>query len=455
MKIINIQELVDQAKFNRFHGLVIFWASIILVIDGYDIAVTGAALPAIMNDLQISATTAGALASASLIGMACGSALFGVLADRFGRKVTVAVSVASFSLLTAAAGLVRDPITFGILRFLAGLGLGGLIPILISVVAEYAPRSIRTRSLALFSCGYAVGGVAAALLGKGLIESHGWQAVFFAAGTPVLLIPFLLNAIPESLTLLIKQGRHAELREIVSKIDPSYPIDERTRFGFGHERHGEGSAAISIGKIFQDGRAVSTVMLWVANFCGLFMLYALNTWLTKLMGALGYSLDSALNFLIYYNVGAVLGATCGGWLSDKAHPKWVLFAFYGLAAVSLIAIASGLAPNLLTLLVIALGAFTLGTQILTNAYGGMFYPNDIRTTAVGLNYSAGRIGGMLAPVFIGGLVALQLTPQQSFLAIAVASVVGAVAVATINHRASAAVQSAPDAGRASELADNG
>lgn len=436
MHQIDVHKLVDDATLNKFHYSVIGWVILILVLDGYDIAVTGAALPAIMADLRIDATTGGALASASLVGMAFGSAIFGYLADKFGRRITMAIAVSSFSLLTAAAGLVKDPFVFGALRFLAGLGLGGVLPILIALMTEYAPRKVRARLVALTSCGYAVGGIAAALLGKGLIETYGWQSVFIAAGVPILLVPFILKFIPESLPLLVKQNRDAELRELVKKIAPDYPLQAHQQFLVPSQ---DAAEKATVGRIFQSGRAVSTVMFWIANFCGLFMLYALNTWLVKLMATLGYSLGSALTFLIAYNLGAMIGSVGGGWLFDKLHPKWVLFSFYAMAAVSLIVMGYGVAPGLLFLIVCAVGAFTLGTQILTNAYGGMFYPASIRSTAVGLNYSFGRIGGILAPVLIGWLVGLNLAPHQNFAAIAIAGVVGAIAIAIINHSVSASV----------------
>ena len=119
---VDVQKLADEAELNRFHYLTIAWLIVIAMLDGYDIGVTGAALPAIMADLKIDATTGGAIASASLTGMAFGSALFGMMADRFGRKISVALAVAMFSLLTATAGLVGSPIVFGALRFFAGLG---------------------------------------------------------------------------------------------------------------------------------------------------------------------------------------------------------------------------------------------------------------------------------------------------------------------------------------------
>jgi MFS transporter, AAHS family, benzoate transport protein len=143
-----------------------------------------------------------------------------------------------------------------------------------------------------------------------------------------------------------------------------------------------------------------------------------------------------------YNIGVAVGALGGGWLSDKLHPKWVLSSFYAMAAVSLVAmgviIAYEAVPVLLFLIVCAVGAFTIGTQILTQAYGGMFYPTAIRNTACGLSYEWGRIGGVLGPVTIGWIVGLNLAPQQNFTAIAVVGVIGAIAIALVNHSASAA-----------------
>src|SRR6266404_1152584 len=227
---LDIQKLADDATLNSFHYMVIAWVIVIVAIDGYDIGVTGAAMPAIMADLKIAATTGGAIASASLIGMAFGSVFFGMMADKFGRRLSIALAVGMFSLLTAAAGLVRDPFVFGALRFFAGLGLGGVLPIVLAMVTEYAPVRARARIITLGACGYALGGIAVAVLGKSEIETHGWQTVFFAAGAPIVLVPFILKFIPESLPLLVKQKRDAELRVMVKKINPDYPLQAEEQF---------------------------------------------------------------------------------------------------------------------------------------------------------------------------------------------------------------------------------
>ncbi|TMH30673.1 MAG: MFS transporter, partial [Betaproteobacteria bacterium] len=121
MQRIDVHKLADESRFNPFHGLVLFWGILILVLDGYDLAVVGSALPAIMKQMGVDATQAGFMASSALFGMMFGAIFFGTLADRIGRPLMISVCVAMFSVFTAAAGLTNDPISFSITRFLAGL----------------------------------------------------------------------------------------------------------------------------------------------------------------------------------------------------------------------------------------------------------------------------------------------------------------------------------------------
>jgi MFS transporter, AAHS family, benzoate transport protein len=282
--------------------------------------------------------------------------------------------------------------------------------------------------------GYAVGGMLAALLGKGLIESYGWSSVFFAAGLPVVLIPFILKSMPESMPFLLKKGRHDELKHIVSRLEPSFRPVASDRFALPAEDKADNT---TIGHLFHDGRGFSTLMFWVAFFMCLFMVYALSSWLTKLMAGAGYSLGSALNFVLALNFGAVIGAVGGGWLADRFHIKWVLFSMYVLAAVSITLLGYKVSTEMLFLFVGLAGASTIGTQIVTYAYVGQFYPMAIRSTGIGFASGVGRSGAILAPIVIGALVGMALPLQQNFVAIAVPAVIAAIAVAMINHSRSA------------------
>ncbi|MDM0106608.1 MFS transporter [Variovorax sp. J22R24] len=430
MRQIDVHKVADEARFNRFHGLVLFWCALIIIFDGYDLAVAGIALPSIMKEMGVEPTRAGFMVSAALFGMMFGAIFLGTIADRIGRRWAIAICIGLFSVFTAAAGLTHDPVTFSITRFLAGLGIGGVMPNVVAQMTEYSPKKIRATMVTLMFSGYAVGGMLAALLGKGLIENYGWSSVFLAAGLPVLLIPVILKSLPESMPFLLAKGRHDELKVIVSKLDPSFNPQASDHFALPAEDK-VGSAPVR--HLFQDGRGFSTVMFWIAFFMCLFMVYALSSWLTKLMASAGYSLGSALTFVLVLNFGAMIGAVGGGWLADRFHIKWVLFSMYVLAAISITLLGVKMSSEALFLLVGLAGASTIGTQIVTYAYVGQFYPMSIRSTGIGFASGVGRSGAILAPIVIGALVAMTLPLQQNFVAIAIPAVVAAVAVAMINH----------------------
>jgi AAHS family benzoate transporter-like MFS transporter len=198
-----------------------------------------------------------------------------------------------------------------------------------------------------------------------------------------------------------------------------------------------GAEGAPTARLFQDGRGFSTAMFWVAFFMCLFMVYALSSWLTKLMASAGFSLGSALAFVLVLNLGGVVGAVGGGWLADRFHIKHVLVGMYALAAVSITLLGYQVPVEALYLLVGLAGASTIGTQIVTFAYAGQFYPMPVRSTGIGWASGIGRSGAILAPIVIGTLVGLALPLQQNFLAIAIPAVIAALAVSLIKHDRSA------------------
>lgn len=432
---VDVQKITQSARFSRVHGLILFWCVLILVLDGYDLAVVGAALPSIMKQMGVDAAKAGFMASSALFGMMFGAIYLGTMADKIGRSVSICVCISLFSFFTAAAGLMHDPLSFSVTRFLAGLGIGGVLPIVTAQMGEFAPRKVRARLVTLVFAGYSIGGILVALTGKQLIEAYGWQSVFFVAGTPIVFIPFILLTMPESLAFLVQRNRTEKLLRVIKKIAPEVQVSSRDRFVIPQEAM---VTKAPVAKLFQDGRGFSTVMIWVAFFMGLFMVYSLSSWLTKLMAMSGYSLGSALTFVLVFNIGAVVGAVGGGWLGDKYNIKHVLVAFYALGAVSLALMGYTKSTELLFLVVFVVGASTLGTQLLAYAYAGEFYAASIRSTGVGFASGIGRLGAIAAPVLIGMLVAMRLPLEHNFLAIGLAGVLGTLAVMMIDHRRSAA-----------------
>lgn len=434
MRQIDVHKLADEARFNRFHGLVLLWCALIIIFDGYDLAVAGIALPSIMKAMGVNPTSAGFMVSSALFGMMFGAIFLGTVADRIGRRRAIAICILLFSVFTAVAGFTSDPVLFSITRFLAGLGIGGVMPNVVAQMTEYSPRKLRGTLVTLMFSGYSVGGMLAALLGKGLIESYGWQSVFIAAGLPVLLVPLVLKSLPESMPYLIRTGQTARLQAIAARLEPAYQPQAGDNFSLPADDKA-GSAPIR--KLFQDGRGFSTLMFWVAFFMCLFMVYALSSWLAKLMAGAGYSLGSALTFVLVLNFGAMIGAIGGGWLADRLPIKYVLIGMYGLAAVSITLLGYPMPTGALFVTVGLAGASTIGTQIVTYAYAGQFYPMAVRATGIGWASGVGRSGAILAPIVIGALVGMALPLQQNFLAIAVPAVIAMIAVGLIDQRRAA------------------
>lgn len=431
MKQVDVQKLAAGSRFNRFHGGILFWCMLALVLDGYDLAIVGAALPSIMADLKVSATEAGFMASSALFGMMFGAIFLGTYADKYGRPVMIAICVALFSVFTAAAGFTSDPISFSITRFIAGLGIGGVMPIASAHMAEFSPAAIRARLVTLVFAGYSIGGILVALTSKSLIEDWGWRSVFFTAAIPVLLVPFIVKALPHSMSFLARGNRQEELRALARRLSPGDDFQPGVEFVLPADQK---LPTAPVRALFEYGRGFSTLMVWVAFFTGLFMVYSLSSWLTKLMAMAGYSLGSALNFVLVFNIGAMVGGVVGGMLGDRFNIKYVLMTFYLMGAASLIAMGYTTSTTALFVVVFIVGASTLGTQLLAYAYAGGFYPTGIRSTGVGFASGVGRLGAITAPILIGGLVALELPLTQNFMAIAVAGLVGAASVFLIDHR---------------------
>ena len=434
MRRLDAHKMADEAQFRGFHALILFWCAIIIIFDGYDLAVAGIALPSIMKDMGVDPTQAGFMVSSALFGMMFGAIFLGTVADHIGRRWAIVACITLFSLFTAAAGLTKDPILFSITRFLAGLGIGGVMPNVVAHMTEYAPRKMRSTLVTLMFSGYAVGGMVAALLGKGLIEAYGWQSVFLAAAAPIVLIPFILSTLPESMPFLLDAGRHEELKRIIAKLDPNYHPVATDHFALPDEDRADHAP---VHHLFHEGRGFSTVMFWIAFLICLFMVYALSSWLTKLMAAAGYNLGSALSMVLALNFGGMVGAIAGGWFADRFHIKWVLVSMFVLAGVSISALGINLPQGPLMVVVAFAGASTIGTQIVAYAYAGQFYPMAVRSTGIGFASGVGRSGAILAPILIGMLVAMHMPLQMNFLAIAIPGLVAALAVSLIDHSLSA------------------
>ncbi|HCQ9721982.1 TPA: aromatic acid/H+ symport family MFS transporter [Acinetobacter baumannii] len=433
---VNINDLIDKACFTSFHWKVLIWCLLIIIFDGYDLVIYGVALPLLMQQWSLTAVEAGLLASAALFGMMFGAMIFGTLSDKLGRKKTILICVTLFSGFTFIGAFAKGPTEFAILRFIAGLGIGGVMPNVVALMTEYAPKKIRSTLVAIMFSGYAIGGMTSALLGAWLVKDMGWQIMFLIAGIPLLLLPLIWKFLPESLAFLVKSNHSEQAKNIVSKIAPQTQVNANTQLVLNEST----TTDAPVRALFQQGRTFSTFMFWIAFFMCLLMVYALGSWLPKLMLQAGYSLGASMLFLFALNIGGMVGAIGGGALADRFHLKPVITIMFIVGSAALILLGINSPQFILYSLIAIAGAATIGSQILLYTFVAQFYPTALRSTDMGWASGIGRIGAIIGPVLTGALLSFELPHQMNFLAIAIPGVVAALAIFMVNLKASVAAQ---------------
>ena len=439
MQQINVNEMINNSKLTGFHWRVIILSTLIIIFDGYDLVIYGVALPLLMKEWAIDPVTAGFIGSIALFGMMFGALIFGTIADKLehlgvSRKKVIITCIVFFSLFTVLCGFSKTITEFSIFRFLAGVGIGGVMPNVIALVSEYAPKKFKSFFVTLMFSGYAIGGMTAAFLGSVLVPVYGWKIMFMIAGIPLILLLPLMKALPESIDYLVRKKKDEMVSKFLMKMVPEYQYQPDHVFVLDSAT--QNTEAAPVKKIFTDGRAFSTVMFWSSIFMTLIMVYALGNWLPKLMIEAGYNLSKSLIFLFALNVGGMVGSIAGGYLADKYRLKYVLMGLLLIGAISLSLLSMQFDSVILYFLIACAGAASIGAQIMLLAYMSRFYPANIRTTGIGWGLGMGRVGAILGPILTGWLLSLHLPHVYNFLALSIPAVLGIITVFLINDKVS-------------------
>lgn len=425
MQNIDVTSILDKAPINKQHFILVFWCSVIMLFDGYDMVIYGSLLPHLMNDWQLSAQQAGFLGSASLIGMMIGAVTLTIAADKFGRKRIVLFCTTLFSLAVLSNCFADNPANFFICRLFTGIGLGGAIPTMVTIIKEMAPSDYRNRLINFMLAMYGVGAILSGLAGLFLIPVLGWQAVFILGGLSILLLPLLYKTFPESVRYLVQKNLQHEVIHALKKLNPNHQHQE----GMLYINEGVGSEQkTSLLNLFNHGRAFQTILIWLCFAMIMLMVYGVNTWLPKLMNISGYSLGASITFLVVLNIGNIFGTMLFGALADKWGVKSTLI--LGLLICACAIAALGLHPPMLllhTLLLIA-GGVMFGSLSVAHALAADFYPTSIRSTGIGFSAAMGRFGAIGGPLLGGLILSMQLPFELNFIVFAIPGVIGALVI---------------------------
>lgn len=436
MNTVNPIEIVNKSKLKGFHYILILCLFFIMMFDGYDVVIYGATIPLLKAEWGISNIVAGSISSYTTIGTAVGAVLFGLYADRFGKKRIIIFTTFLFSFFTLLSGFATSPVFFIICRIIAGLGFGGVMPNVAALISEYAPTKHRAAIISFIFCGYSVGAMTASFSGQILLEKFSWQPVYWIGGLPLLLLPFIARILPESISSLMKQKDEKNLFVVLRKIEPT--LLNETRFKYVQQGQQQKS---SVRDLFKNKLALSTIMFWLSCFCTFILMYSLNTWLPTLMMTAGYDLKSSLVFVAVLQIGAIAGTVVFGNIIQILGFKRVLIPLYIVGALSLVLI--GYSENIYIAygLIALIGAASVGLQNMSNAYVAEYYSVNVRAAALGSTMAFGRIGSIVAPTYMGILLTFNLQPQFNFFAIGIAAIFGAIAMSFIREdRADYAVE---------------
>lgn len=407
--------------------LIVCWLAILF--EGYDVGVMGAVLPAMAEDRawNLNPLQLGVLSSYALAGMFVGALLVGTLSDLLGRRRMLLACVALFSITMAGAAWAPTPLWFGVFRFLGGVGLGGVIPAAAALTIEYSPPARRSFNYGLMYSGYSFGILCAALLALQWLPQIGWRGVVGAGALPLLALWPMAKMLPESLEYLAGKGRQREARELAQRLGLPVPKPVRavvpqaaTQSAFGWRQ--------VLAEVFARRHLRATACFWVALFCGLLLIYGLNTWLPTIMRQSGYDLGSSLGFLVVFSLASAVGGLFLGRIADRFGVRGTVGCFYLLGAAAVLALMSpgGLWVNYLLVALAGLGSIS-ASLILTGHLAG-YYPARVRAAATGWGLSFSRFGAMAGPLLGGYVASAGLGVSANFIAFAAVGALAAVAV---------------------------
>jgi len=360
------------------------------------------------------------IGSLALAGMLIGTLAVGLLTDRLGRRRIMLLSIAWFStfmLLTAAAPSLE---VFALLRFLTGIGLGGIVPTCVALTVEFAPKRHRQMANAIMFSGYSVGGVGAAALAIVVLRHFDFRLMYaIAAVSLVTLLPVVWKFMPESVSYLARVGRVDEARLMAAKYGLVY-ADIVTEEDEARER-----SQSSLSTLLSRKWILSTILFALTSFCGLLLVYGLNTWLPQIMREAGFALGAALTFLLVLNVGAIVGALGASWIADRVGAKKVVVACFLLACLTVLLLSVRLPYGVMLGLVAVAGLGSIGTQILVSGYCSTHYPQSLTAAALSCSLGFGRLGAITGPLIGGFLANLALGWQINFYAFSAFAILGA------------------------------
>ena len=397
----SVRAQLNSRKMSLAQWEVVLLCTAINMLDGYDVLVMSFAAAPVAADWQLDSPSLGLLLSAGLVGMALGAIVLGSLADTLGRKRLVHVCLTTVTIGMILSAFAQSQLQLLALRFVTGIGIGGMLATLTALVSEYSNDKRRGICMGLLQSGYPLGALLGGMVAAQLIQLADWRSLFlFGGGLSAVLLPLIIIRLPESLDFVSRSGSSGA-NDMKGRL--------LERFDLSEPQHGVeaevGQATGSWRSCFTPSETrINTLLLWSCYLALMFSFYFVVSWTPKILVDAGLSTSQGISAGAILQAGGLIGALVIGFLGSRYAVNKLAAWFFTFSVVMIL--AYGYADSeLRTLMILSamMGFFLIGAMIGLYTIGPALYDSKSRVTGVGLAIGVGRLGAIAAP-FAGGLM---------------------------------------------------
>lgn len=348
---------------------------IFAIIEGFDLQSMGVAAPRMKAEMLLDSRQMGWIFSAAVLGTLPGALIAGRIADAVGRKKVFIFCIVIFGFMSLLTPFAKDLNTLLLVRFLTGLGMGGALPIVITMVSEAVPEKYKATAVSIMYCGMPIGGVLTSVVALSLTADHEWRHIFYIGGiAPLLLVPILIFLLPESKAYLTRSTQPKSKKQTLVEV------------------------------LFAKPRVLITSSLWISFFGTLLVLALFQNWLPTLISGLGLNKEQASYIQIGFNLGGSIGVLILGFMLDRLNKFVIVASVYSGILLSLIGLAYSNSASSFIIFATGCGMFVIGCQSILYTLAAKYYPTEMRGTGVGAAVAIGRLGAFSGPLVAGYLL---------------------------------------------------
>jgi AAHS family 4-hydroxybenzoate transporter-like MFS transporter len=427
---VDIAAFMDARRVSPYQYLVIGLCALAMIADGFNTQAISYAAPLIAKEWSLTAATLGPIFSSALVGLMVGYLVLPPLSDRYGHRRLIILGTLSFGVFTLLTVYAHGLTELIVLRFLAGIGLGGVAPSAVAMTCAYSPKRLRATFVLIIYCGFSLGFVITGYLAAVLIPTYGWTSLFYVGGVvPLALVALLVALLPESIDHLAFQRTNRDtVVSILRRIDRTLVVDADTSFTTAARETGS-----VVHRLFQQRRGLATALLWLVFFINLAEFYALQSWLPTVLRGLNYSMDQVALTTSLTTIGGILIVFVVGPCMDRLGSYATVGILYlaGAVVIALTGMALAMPVGVVMAATFLTGVCISGGQKSAIALAAVHYPPAVRSTGTGWALGVGRLGGIAGPLAVGLAFGAGWTPQAVFYAAGVPMLVAAMAIYVI------------------------